>query len=155
MNLTATAAMPLPYRERHFLFDRRRGAQVWSDGARLAVFVYIAAEAWLWDRQEESAPRYTRRVVGERVPSLSTCSAVRYGLEIGLRRLRDILQDQNIRVTPGVGGTAVEQHPEPILEMAKMGYEISAHSYSRGLPLSLMTADDQWWGQRFCEDCNL
>lgn len=143
MDLTSGDLLSPPYEERHLSFDRRRGASVWPEGARLAVYIYIAPEEWLWDRKEHHFPRGTRQVAGEPVPSLSTRSAVKYGYQVGLPRLSEILLERGIRVTLWVGGAAAEQHPEIIRQLADQGHEVSGHSYSQGEPLSLLSREEQ------------
>jgi peptidoglycan/xylan/chitin deacetylase (PgdA/CDA1 family) len=109
----------------------------------MAVYLYIAPEEWLWGEKENHFPSGTRQVPSEPKPSLSTRSAVKYGYDIGLRRLRDIFAERDVKVTLWVGGAAAEQHPDILRELADLGHEISAHSYSQGKPLSLMGRDEQ------------
>lgn len=128
---------------RRLPYDEREGADVWPNGATLAVLVYSAPEEWMWDRNETRLPPGTLNFPDEARPSLSTRSAVNYGFEIGLRRLRDLLQQHGLKVTLWVTANAAEQHPEIIREMADVGHEIGAHAYSEGTFMSLLTRDEQ------------
>ncbi len=131
------------FRERHFPFDQRGGAQVWPNRARMAVLLYIAAEDWQWDRIEQFGVPGGRYMPTETRPSLSTYSTIKYGFEIGLYRMRDILKERGIKVTLWTTGNAVERHPEIIKEFSVLGHEIGAHGYSEGMPLSAMSRENQ------------
>lgn len=133
----------LRFQERHLTFDQRKGIQLWPNGARMGVLIYIAAEEWQWDRLEQFGVPGGRYMSNETRPSLSTYSSVKYGFEIGLYRMRDILQERHIRATIWATGNSVEQHPEIIKEFSGLGHEIGAHGYTQGSPLSTMSREEQ------------
>jgi peptidoglycan/xylan/chitin deacetylase (PgdA/CDA1 family) len=80
---------------------------------------------------------------GETVPSLSAETAVQYGFNVGLPRLRDIFTRAGVKVTFGTTGNAAERHPEIIRELADLGHEIAAHGYSEGTPPVFQTREEQ------------
>lgn len=133
---------PLPYEERHIPYEQRKGASIWPDDARMSVNFYIAAEEWEWDKPEYGPPfRNTKRdEVGR---TLSTRSGVKFGFDIGLRRLNDILEKHDYNLTIFTTGNAIEQHPEPITELYESGHEIAGHGYSEGTHPTVMDRDEQ------------
>lgn len=134
---------PLPFGIRRLPYDKRHGASIWPNGARMAVLVYTCPEEWEWDRQEPQPPIGTYNLPGEKKPSLSTRSAVNYGFEIGLRRLRDIFRQHDLKVTLGTTGNAAERHPEIIQELSSLGHEVAAHGYSEGMPPAFLSREEQ------------
>jgi peptidoglycan/xylan/chitin deacetylase (PgdA/CDA1 family) len=121
---------PLPYEERHFPWEARSEESVWPDDARIACAFYIATEEWQWDENEPGPPMRNRR--DEHGLSLSTRTGVKYGYDVGLRRLNEVLSDRDVNVTFYTSGNAVEQHPDIMKEMHDSGHEIAAHMYSEG-----------------------
>lgn len=121
---------PMPYDERHFPWEARTNADVWPDGARMACAFYIAAEEWQWDVEEPGPPMRNRR--DESGLSLSTRTGVKYGFDVGLRRLNEVLTERDVNVTFYTSGNAIEQHTEVMREMYDEGHEIAAHMYSEG-----------------------
>jgi len=134
---------PLPFTERHLPFDQRKGAQVWPNGARMAILIYSAPEEYRWDRLEQ---RYHAEMIinpKETRPSLSVRSSIKYGFEIGLPRMRDILEERGLKMTLWTGGNAAEQHPEILKEFSDLGHEIGAHGYSEAVPIPTMSREEQ------------
>jgi allantoinase len=125
-----------------FPFRERSGLNVWPNGARLAVLVYTAPEEWIWSERETFAAPGTFGV-GNGAPSLSARSAVAYGYQVGLWRLREIFGRFDMKVTLWTNGSAVEQHRDVLAELAKDGHEISAHGYSEGRPMGSLNPEQQ------------
>jgi peptidoglycan/xylan/chitin deacetylase (PgdA/CDA1 family) len=134
---------PLPFTERHVPWAKRKGAALWPGGARLAALVYVAIEEWAWDRAEPLTPAGTLQLPTEKVPSLATRSAVDYGWEVGLWRLREIFAERNLQVTLWTNGNAADWHPDVLRELADAGHEVAAHGYSEGIPPTLMSVEEQ------------
>jgi peptidoglycan/xylan/chitin deacetylase (PgdA/CDA1 family) len=130
-------------RERHYPFGDRTGAEIWPGGARMAVLIYVAVEEWHWDRKEPKGVAGARTIKEETVPSLTTRSAVKYGFQVGIHRLMDILEGHGVKITMWTSGKAADDHPTVVAEMAKRGHDVDAHSYSQGSSLVLMTRDEQ------------
>lgn len=134
---------PLPYTERHLPFEQRKGAKIWPNGARMAILLYTAPEEYRWDQMEK---RYHAEMIvspKDDRPSLSVRSSIKYGFDIGLRRMRDIIEERGVKITLWTTGNAVEQHPEILKEYFDLGHEIGAHGYSEAVPLSTMTREEQ------------
>ena len=136
---------PLPYTERHLPFDQRKGAQVWPNGARMAILLYTAPEEYRWDRLEERYHAEMKVLMNpkETRPSLSIRSSIKYGFEIGLPRIRDIVEERGIKISLLTNGNAAEQHPEIIKEFSDLGHEIVGHAYCEAVPMSTMTREEQ------------
>ena len=120
----------IPFPSRHFPWERRKDADVFPDGNRMAVSFYVAAEEWEWDEVEPGPPKRNRR--DEHGLSLSTQTGVLYGFDVGLRRMADVFDDEGVSVTFFTTGNAVEQHPDVLAEMHDRGHEITAHHWSEG-----------------------
>jgi len=135
--------IPFPFPVRRLPYDHRKGADIWPDGARMAVLIYTCPEEWEWNRLEPMGPKGPFVLAGEKVPSLSTCSAVQFGYEVGLRRLRDILKQHDLKITLGTTGNAAERHPEIIAELSGLGHDVAAHGYSEGTPPTCLNRDEQ------------
>src|SRR4051812_30447776 len=73
---------------RRLAYDQRKGAAIWPGNARMAVLVYTCPEEWDWSRMEPLRPTGVMTMPGETVPSLSAETAVQYGFNVGLPRLR-------------------------------------------------------------------
>jgi len=138
-----TALEPLPYSVRRLSYDARKGAELWPNGARMAVLIYTCPEEWNWNQHEPLPPAGAFMLPGEKKPSLSTRTAVQYGFEIGLRRLRDVMEGHGLKLTLGTTGNAAERHPELIGELHRAGHEIAAHGYSEGTPPVFLTRQEQ------------
>ena len=134
---------PLPFTTRKIPWDQRKGAEVWPNGARMAAVLYTAPEQWRWDRNESFVTPGVFRTDDEKRPSLSSRSAVGYGFEIGMYRIRDILKEHDYKLSLWTTGNSAEQYPEIIREFSELGHEVNAHGYSEGSPISNMTREEQ------------
>lgn len=133
----------LPWEERHIPFDDRKHAEIWPDGARMAVIFYITPEEWRWDQKEHLGIRGHRILDAPDRPSLSARTAVKYGFEMGLPRLFEIVEERGVSVSFPLGGLAAVQHPDIVQRYADAGHDIIAHSYSEGTPNTAMSRDEQ------------
>ena len=124
-------------------FDARRGPTVWPNGARMAVLVYTAPEQWLWSDNETIKPIGTFAAGRGSAPSLSTQSAVAYGFNVGLPRLREIYREFGMKVTLWTNGTSVEQYPDIMAALAGDGHELGGHGYSQGQVIASLSREDQ------------
>lgn len=134
---------PLPYNERHLPFEDRTDVDVWPNGARMAVILYITPEEWRWKHKEALGVRGSRTLPEEPEPSLSTRSAVKYGFDVGLPRLQEILDERDVKITLPTGAAAAKRHPDPIRSFHDAGHEINGHSYSEGTPPTTMSREEQ------------
>jgi len=138
-----TSVSPFPFTVRRFPYDDRKGAEIWPNGARMAMFIYTCPEEWEWGKKEPLSPPGTYVVPGEPSSGLSTRSAVNFGFEVGLRRLRDIFKQHDMKMTLATTGNACELHPEIIKELSDLGHEIAAHGFSEGTPPSFLSREEQ------------
>lgn len=134
---------PLPYSVRRLSYDERKGLDIWPNGARMAVLVYTCPEEWNWSQMEPLQPIGTFMLPGEKVPSLSSRTAVQYGFQVGLKRLRDVMRHHDLKLTLGTTGNAAERHGELIGDLAKLGHEVAAHGYSEGTPPVFLSREQQ------------
>ncbi|MDI6028767.1 polysaccharide deacetylase family protein [Corticibacterium sp. UT-5YL-CI-8] len=88
-------------------------------------------------------PIGTFTLAGEKAPSLSTRTAVQYGFQIGLPRLRDIVENAGIKITLGTTGNAAERHAPLIKDFFDRGHEIAAHGYNEGVPPVFLNREEQ------------
>jgi peptidoglycan-N-acetylglucosamine deacetylase len=96
----------------------------WPDGARCAVTLSfdVDAESSFLNRGTEYATR------------LTSLSQGRYGIQRGLPRILDLLDDYDITATFFVPGYVVEQHTAAIAEIQRSGHEIGHHGYLHERP---------------------
>lgn len=136
---------PLPWHERHISFDKRKGLKVWPNGARMAFLTYCALEQRDWN-----GPRIINFYMGKTPISrslpktpLDVRTQAKYGWEIGVLRIRDILQEEGIKFTFLVTGSYAEDYPEITKQLAELGYEINAHTYSYSITTPELTREEQ------------
>lgn len=138
-----SSTKPLPYSVRRLDYEARKGAKVWPNGARMAVLIYTCPEEWEWESQEPFAPLGTFGMPGEPKPSLSARTAVQYGYEVGLKRIRDLAANHAIKLTLGTTGNAAIHHGALLRSLADEGHEIAAHGYSEGSFLTSQSREQQ------------
>ncbi|MDB5576274.1 MAG: urate catabolism protein [Bradyrhizobium sp.] len=143
------ANTPLPYAERHLPWDKRKGAKVFPNGARMAFIGYFALEQWDWNH-----PRVLslyRRPPYNPEPFLGKCTLdmrtlVKYGAEIGMRRIKEMLEELKVPFSMLVTGSWCEDFPEITKELADIGCEMNAHTWSYSEFFTSLDLD----GQRDC-----
>ncbi len=119
----------------------------------MACLIYIAPEEWDWTGasfQQLYPPAGTIPISGFSKPVLSHRTAIKYGFDIGLRRLRDILKENDLKITFWNTGNAVEKHPDIIKELSDLGHEISGHSYNEGVAFPTLSREHQSEDIRKC-----
>jgi peptidoglycan/xylan/chitin deacetylase (PgdA/CDA1 family) len=126
----------------HIPYPERKGLSIWPNDARLAVLLYTAPEQWQWGISEKMDPSALWRH-GEPLISLSTRSAVEYGFNVGLYRMRDTWAEFGMKASLISNGNAVEQFREVMTLLAGDGHELVAHGYSEGVPMVLMDRAEQ------------
>jgi peptidoglycan/xylan/chitin deacetylase (PgdA/CDA1 family) len=142
----ATKNKPLPYQTRRIPFEKRRGAKVFPNGARMAFFGYSALESWDWDYPAVQAMNFTLPF-NFKTPSGKTTLDVRtaheYAAHVGVPRIREILQEEGIAFTFLTCGAFAEDFPELVRGLSDLGYEQNAHSYSYSVQTPELTRDQQ------------
>ena len=123
-------------------YDQRRGLQAFPNGARLALLIYVAAEEWEWGINEHMDPPGTWRH-GEDLLSLSTRSAIEYGFNVGLRRMRDLSLETGAAIEVLPTANAIERHRELFEELVGAGMSLVAHAATEGDPMPTLDRDQQ------------
>lgn len=67
----------------------------------------------------------------------------RYGAEVGLRRILDLLSDHSVVATFFVPGWVAEQHPREISNIVAQGHEVAHHGYLHEWPSRLEIEDER------------
>lgn len=124
---------PLPYAERHVPWDQRTGAKVWPDGARIAFVGYTALEQWDWNHPRvislhRRPPYNPEPYLGKSTLDMRT--TVKYGAEIGMRRIKEILVEEKMPWSMLCTGSWCEDFPEITRELKDIGCEMNAHVWS-------------------------
>ena len=131
------------YESSRIPFADRKGIAVWPNGARMAVLVYTAAEQWAWTENEPLKPLGTFAAGRGAALSLSSKTAVAYGYDVGLPRIREIFHDFGMRTTLWTSGITAELHPEQLREFVADGHELGAHGYSQGQVIAWLSRANQ------------
>lgn len=136
---------PLPWRERHYPFEKRKVGKVWPNGARMAFITYTALEQWDWSSTRITAMtgQEARRSTNLGKTPLDTMTSIKFGGDIGLRRMRDILRELNIKITLLTCGSYAEDFPEITKELADLGHEVNGHTYSYSTATVDLTREQQ------------
>jgi allantoinase len=137
---------PLPYQTRRIAFEKRRGLQLFPNGARMAFFGYCALENWDWDYPAVQNINFTLPF-NFKTPTGKTTLDVRtsheYAAVVGVPRLREILQEEGIAFTFLTCGSFAEDFPELVRSLSDLGYEINAHSYSYSVHTPELSREQQ------------
>ncbi|MGH7848141.1 MAG: polysaccharide deacetylase family protein [Candidatus Binatia bacterium] len=116
----------------------------WPKNARVAFVLAIAFEAW--DR--------TKPTRGEALQSPLPANALckrdystetfrEFGAKVGLKRLLDICNKYDVKVSLPVNGLTCEYYPEWVKECHARGHELVAHGYDQGERLYMLTREQE------------
>lgn len=100
---------------------------MWPDGKRCAVaftFDFDAEEVWIGEDPENS----------NRPGVLSQGT---YGAKVGVPRLLEVLDRQDVTATFFIPGRVAERHPVRVREIVAAGHEIGHHGYTHTSPALL------------------
>lgn len=140
---------PLPFKRRYMPWEKRRGAKVWPNGARMAFVSYCALEMWDWGGPRiQGVPigrPFARSYTTMGITPLDARTSVEYGGEIGCRRLKEVLEELGIakQFVVLVCGSYAEDFPEQVKAFADIGCEINAHTYSYSIGTVELTKEQQ------------
>jgi allantoinase len=123
-------------------YPARRGLEVFPNGARLALLIYVAAEEWRWGTNESMDPPATWRH-GEKYLSLSTRSAVEYGFNVGMHRLRDYCAEAEFKMGVLPNALTIEAHREVIEVFVADGHPLVGHADTEGMPMPTLDREGQ------------
>jgi len=138
-----TEKFELPYESRHLPFDERDETEVWPNDARMAVTIELTPEQWEWDKQEPVDVHGSINLPEESRHSLSSQTAIKYAMDVGLPRLWEILEKRDLTATAPATGNAAVQYPETIARFQELGHEVICHSYSEGTPPTVLSREEQ------------
>jgi peptidoglycan/xylan/chitin deacetylase (PgdA/CDA1 family) len=107
----------------------------WPDGKLVCCTFRVAYEAFRKSGRFKRTPK-----IEVNVTSLSHAN---YGGAVGIWRLMDIFDRNQIRATIGANGLAVEKWPETIKAMHAAGHEIASHGMTNDHSMTDLTPDEQ------------
>ena len=97
-------------------------------GARVAVWPVINVEEW--DINEPMARTVLPTPQGVSViPDIPNFGWFDYGLRVGFWRMKQVLDNYNIRATVSLNASVCLSYPQLVQESLKSGWEMLAHSY--------------------------
>jgi peptidoglycan/xylan/chitin deacetylase (PgdA/CDA1 family) len=99
--------------------------EFWLDGARLAVSVSMQFEACGQPISGAGGP-ITEPILDE-FPDLGQNTFYEYGAREGVRRVLDLLDKHDVKMTSFMIGDAVRRHPDVAAEIVRRGHEGGAH----------------------------
>jgi allantoinase len=120
----------------------RQGLDAFPNGERMALLIYVAAEEWEWGTNEHMDPPATWRH-GEKYLSLSTRSAIEYGFNVGLYRLRDYCQEAGFKMSVLPNANTIARHRELIELLCADGHPLVGHAATEGNPMPTLDRDQQ------------
>lgn len=115
-------------------------------GARIAVTIQVALEAW-------QGTNVTGNTIGEPlghkavalgVPDWATVSAQEYGGRTGMWRLLDTLGELDVPASVSTSTLVAERWPAVAKAVVDAGHEIVGHGYSQDASMSDMDAEEDW-----------
>jgi peptidoglycan/xylan/chitin deacetylase (PgdA/CDA1 family) len=117
----------------------------WPNNARVAFVLGIAFEAW--DRTKPTRGRGLQR--GSIPPNAvckrdySTETFREFGAKIGLKRLLDVCDQYDLKVSMPINGLTCEYYPELVKYSHSRGHEMVAHGWEMGEYLYMLTRDQE------------
>jgi peptidoglycan/xylan/chitin deacetylase (PgdA/CDA1 family) len=121
----------------------------WPDGKRVCCTFRVAYEAFRKSGRFKKDPK-----IDVNVASLSHAN---YGGAVGIWRLMDIFDRNQIKATVGANGLAVKKWPDTIKALHQAGHEIASHGMTNDHHMTDLTPDGQREEVRGCtrviEDC--
>ncbi len=116
----------------------------WPKNARIAFVLGIAFEAW--DRAKPTRGEALQSPLPANAlckRDYSTETFREFGAKVGLRRLLDICDKYQVKVSLPVNGLTAEYYPELVKECHQRGHELVAHGYDQGERLYMLTREQE------------
>ncbi len=117
----------------------------WPNKARVAFVLGIAFEAW--DRTKPTTGRGLQR---GSIPANAVCrrdysteTFREFGAKVGLRRLLDICDKYDLKVSMPINGLTCEYYPELVKEAHQRGHEMIAHGWDQGEYLYMLNREQE------------
>lgn len=99
--------------------------ETWGEYQAAAAFTFDLDAESVWTVEIESDPRFD-------TPSIRTRG--RFGPEVGVPRILDVLERYDVRATFFVPGVVVEAYPDVVGAIADAGHELGHHGYTHRSP---------------------
>lgn len=116
----------------------------WPEHARIAFVVGIAFEAWDKTKPTRGA------ALQSPLPSNALCKRDystetfrEFGPKVGLRRLLEICDRYDVKVSLPINGLTAEYYPALVKECYARGHELVAHGWDQGERLYMLTRDQE------------
>ena len=122
----------------------------WPNGARIAVLIHTALEAW--SELPDPAITHFRAAQSEFTPlggdqaeayDFNSASMHDYGGRTGIYRVLDLYKKHGITGTFAVNGLAAERYPDALRRIGAEGHELAAHAWAQDIRHSIMTEELQ------------
>lgn len=117
----------------------------WPNKARVAFVLGIAFEAW-----DRTKPTTGRPLQGGSIPANAVCrrdysteTYREFGAKVGLRRLLDICDRYDVKVSMPINGLTCEYYPELVQYAHSRGHEMVAHGWDQGTRLYMLTREQE------------
>jgi peptidoglycan/xylan/chitin deacetylase (PgdA/CDA1 family) len=107
----------------------------WPNGATVVCLPSIAFEAWSEGEKPKKnmPPGFLSANIELPGRDLRVEAMIRFGSDVGMWRLLELLEHEGARCSVVVTGRSVEQQPDLIREYHERGHEIVGHSYAQDL----------------------
>jgi allantoinase len=113
---------------------QRRSIQ-WPDNKKLCVTFTVALEAF---NKEGSFKKQPGLAV-----NLHSISHANYGGRVGIWRLMEIMERQDVKSTILLNGLAAQRWPEAVRSLGGLGHEIAGHGMTNEVHMTALSADGQ------------
>jgi peptidoglycan/xylan/chitin deacetylase (PgdA/CDA1 family) len=117
----------------------------WPNNARVAFVLGIAFEAW-----DRNKPTRGRTLQGSAIPANAVCrwdysteTFREFGAKIGLKKLLDICDKYDLKVSMPINGLTCEYWPDLVRYAHGRGHEMVAHGWEQNEPLYMLTREQE------------
>jgi allantoinase len=116
----------------------------WPNNARVAFVLGIAFEAWNRTKPSRGGALQSPLPANALCKrDYSTETFREFGPKIGLRRLLDICDKYDLKVSLPVNGLTCEYYPDLVKECHERGHELVAHGWDQGEYLYMLTREQE------------
>lgn len=120
----------------------KRHDVAWPDGQLLACTFRVAYEAFHGSGKFKHDPKIE--------VNQASLSHAEYGGRVGIWRLMEIFERNNVRASINLNGLAIEMWPESVKALHAAGHEIAAHQTTNSISLPRLTEDEERAEIRAC-----
>jgi peptidoglycan/xylan/chitin deacetylase (PgdA/CDA1 family) len=126
----------------------------WPNGARVAVVIGLALEAWqkLPPVSTAMTPHFPQEALDRGLTDHATSTWQLYGGRTGFRRLRDVLAEYDCPGTLSLSALAAERWPEQVAQFVADGHEVMGHGYSQDMRMYFLDEEEERAEIRRCAD---